>query len=493
MRKRYWFAMLIIGLSVMFLAGCGVIALQPPIVTEDVGSLHTAVAETIVVRLTQQAVNTLESQATQLVATETTTALQQPTELPPTETPLPPTATLPPPTPILPSATPVLPTPTNTPIPCDVAQFVADVTVPDYTPFSPGASFTKTWRLKNVGSCTWTTAYAVVFDEGYAMTDKTAFSLPAVVRPGEAVDISINMVTPTKPGNYKGSWMLRNESGRYFGVGPNADKTFWALVKVISSNPDYAYDFTANFCSANWQSGAGKLRCPGNSDDRDGFVVILDNPVLEHRNDDEPALWTNPDFSKDGWIRGKYPSITVKDGYRFKALVGCLAASKGCHVIFWLDYIDEAGATHNLGEWHEVYDGEAYQVDLDLSQLAGQKVQFVLSVDSVGDPKAARAFWFAPRIKATNPVLPHEQENAAIQAALRMVSKGTGIDVNSFSLVSLERIDWTDNCLGIPRIDQECTPAQIPGYRIVLKAGNHQYETHTNLDGSEVRWFEISS
>ena len=44
----------------------------------------------------------------------------------------------------------------------DRAQFVTDVTVPDGTKYDPGATFTKTWRLRNVGTCTWTTAYTMV-------------------------------------------------------------------------------------------------------------------------------------------------------------------------------------------------------------------------------------------------------------------------------------------------------------------------------------------
>jgi hypothetical protein len=51
------------------------------------------------------------------------------------------------------------PFPTSTPTPmqaslCDKAVFVADVTVPDGTSFSPGFQFTKVWRLRNVGTCT---------------------------------------------------------------------------------------------------------------------------------------------------------------------------------------------------------------------------------------------------------------------------------------------------------------------------------------------------
>src|SRR5512143_426233 len=52
---------------------------------------------------------------------------------------------------------------------CDWAQFVADVTIPDGTQIQPGATFTKTWRLKNIGYCTWTTAYSMVYDSGTQM------------------------------------------------------------------------------------------------------------------------------------------------------------------------------------------------------------------------------------------------------------------------------------------------------------------------------------
>ncbi len=50
----------------------------------------------------------------------------------------------------------------------DRAQFVADVTVPDGTRYDPGATFTKTWRLRNAGTCTWTTSYTMVFDLRHA-------------------------------------------------------------------------------------------------------------------------------------------------------------------------------------------------------------------------------------------------------------------------------------------------------------------------------------
>jgi hypothetical protein len=482
-------------LLTVLITNCSPMGLQPPIVvTEDVDALHTAAAQTIIVQLTQSANQTIVPLATQLAVTPTETASPLPTEIPPTETAVPPTATTvpPTPTPLTPSATPILPTPTDTPVPCDLAQFVTDVTVPDYTIFNPGTHFTKTWRLKNIGNCSWNSAYALVFKDGFAMTDRSAIQLPGIVRPGEMVEISVDMVAPDKPGNYKSNWQLRNEAGRIFGVGPNADKSIWALIKVGSSNPNYAYDFTFNFCNADWKTGAGKLGCPGKSDGAKGFVVILDNPVLEHRHDNEAALWTNPNYSKDGWISGKYPPTQVKAGDRFKSWIGCLAASKGCHVIFRLDYEIAGGSSVNLGEWHEIYDEEAYQIDLDLSHLAGQNVQFILRVETVGNPEQARAFWFGPRIKSTNPEPPAQEENPAVQEALQMLAIGLGIDVKTISVVMVERVNWTDICLGIPREDMECTPTNIPGYRIIMEANNRRYEVHTNLDGTEVWWFQVT-
>jgi len=46
---------------------------------------------------------------------------------------------------------------------CDAAAFVKDVTVSDGSLISPGSSFKKTWRLQNIGTCTWTSSYALVW------------------------------------------------------------------------------------------------------------------------------------------------------------------------------------------------------------------------------------------------------------------------------------------------------------------------------------------
>ena len=145
---------------------------------------------------------------------------------------------------------------------CDSAQFVADVTIPDGTSVAPGATFVKTWRLLNNGTCTWTTSYSVVFTGGDQLGAPAVIPMPSAIAPGATVDISVNLTAPSAPGHYRGNWKLRNASGILFGVGADASYLFWVDINVNVSFTT-AYDFVANYCSALWASGAGGLPCPG--------------------------------------------------------------------------------------------------------------------------------------------------------------------------------------------------------------------------------------
>lgn len=124
------------------------------------------------------------------------------------------------PTPLVePSSAPVLPTATLSgvgPGGCILqAQFIADVTIPDGSVITPGAAFVKTWRVKNNGTCTWTSDYQVVFDSGQSMNGIAPVSL-SPTSTGNTVDISINLVAPTEPGNYTGRWRLVSSNAAVF-------------------------------------------------------------------------------------------------------------------------------------------------------------------------------------------------------------------------------------------------------------------------------------
>jgi hypothetical protein len=146
-----------------------------------------------------------------------------------------------------PTQTPIPATPfpsTNTPLPtattasyCDWVSFIKDVSIPDGTRLSVGETFTKTWRLKNRGTCTWTSDYMLVFTSGDSMGGTTAVRMPGNVAPGQIVDVSITLTAPANRGHYTSYWMLRNPSGLLFGYGDSANKAFYVDIKTEEDLP----------------------------------------------------------------------------------------------------------------------------------------------------------------------------------------------------------------------------------------------------------------
>ncbi len=357
------------------------------------GLVDTQVAETVIARLTQTG-SSPTPVITDLLPSETVTAT---TTLSPTATNTsPPTATA---TAIPPTPTPLPPTPTPTPIPCNWAKFIDDVTIKDGTVFPPNNQFTKTWRLQNIGLCSWTRDYLLVFDRGERMDGPTAVQIGETVNPGESVDLSVQLVSPLDPGTYRGYWKLSTPNGEEFGLGGDADSPFWVEISVIQSD-EYAYDFGLNYCTARWSSEAGRLPCPGERGDKDGFVILVNNPVIEiERLENEPALRTVPQQVTDGYLRGVYPQVRIKSGYHFKTVVGCLNDSKKCDLIFRLKYRIGDGDDQLLWEIRQVYDGQLNKVDIDLAPLVDQDVRFILEVHANGSPEGDNGFWLLPRIE----------------------------------------------------------------------------------------------
>ena len=136
------------------------------------------------------------------------------------------------------------------------------MTIPDGTEISPGATFTKTWRLKNTGTCTWSTSYALIFVGGEQMKASSQIPLSAEVVSGNTVDVSVTFTAPTSEGKYRSSWKIKNASGESFGTG-SKNTSFYVEIQVKASTTGYPLDFAGSFCNAEWTSGAGTLVLPG--------------------------------------------------------------------------------------------------------------------------------------------------------------------------------------------------------------------------------------
>ncbi len=301
------------------------------------------------------------------------------------------------PAPATPIPVPVKPTA----VPCNWVQFIADVSVPDGTTYAQTRPSPRP-RIKNIGSCTWTKYYDVAFDSRASWVRRILSTFPKL-KPGETVDISVDMVAPITPGEYTGNWKLVNEDGVRFGT-RNQKDPFWVKIKVSGSAPSaggQVLSCTSRACEASWSTGAGQLACPSkNANASTGYVKVLANPTREDGGiENEPGLLTVPNNSGSIYIIGIYPDFTVKAGDHFKATIMCEGGANNCDVDMGLNYrIGSSGTMTNIQLWDQKMDGHMQSVNVDLSSLAGQTVQFILAARNGSSTVDMRALWLNPAI-----------------------------------------------------------------------------------------------
>ena len=216
MKRNFYRTFVLFILLVTGLAGCNMprneAASEPDV---------TQAYQTVAARLTEAATLTPQVTATQI-----------PTATPVTTTPT---------SPVTPGTVTATVRATSAPTTaaklCDQAApgVPIDVTVPDDTKYEPGENFTKTWRLQNNGTCTWTKAYTLAVFSGDAMDAPDSVALPSNVAPGESVDVSVDLTAPDTAGTYQGNWKLRNKDGAWFGIGPGGSSPFWVRIVVTGS------------------------------------------------------------------------------------------------------------------------------------------------------------------------------------------------------------------------------------------------------------------
>lgn len=135
----------------------------------------------------------------------------------------------------------------------DKASFVSE-TIPDNTRIGAGQVFTKTWTLRNDGTCQWTKEYAFLVVEGESMGVAEPVKMPQKVNTGAQVTLAVALTAPDTAGTYRGDWSLRNEVGDNFGLGARADETFWVKITVEGSVVDLDFgdpDWKDTFENAN--------------------------------------------------------------------------------------------------------------------------------------------------------------------------------------------------------------------------------------------------
>lgn len=154
--------------------------------------------------------------------------------------------------------------PATPPPPCsNNSKFVADLTIPDGTTFTPNAVFNKSWRISNNGTCAWEN-YSLVFVSGTQMAASSIFPVPNTP-PGGTADLVVPMTAPANYGAYTGTWRLRDASGKLFGtnltVVINVPSPATAVPPTPSPPPTHAgcsgqpNDFSFNASATNINAG----------------------------------------------------------------------------------------------------------------------------------------------------------------------------------------------------------------------------------------------
>jgi len=209
----------LIALFLLFLFTSACRGESTPQPTTDPGQAETQVAEQVAAQLTEIALS--QPSATPVLEVPSSTpTMEQPTELPtltatsisvePTATSMPPGPTPLPPTNTVPPATlPPKPTATSIPLACQKVNQTPD----DGKTFKPGDDFDAVWTVKNVGSALWAdTDVDYRYKSGDKIHQAEIYDLPETTKPGESIDLIVEMEAPDKEGKYKTTWALQRGS-----------------------------------------------------------------------------------------------------------------------------------------------------------------------------------------------------------------------------------------------------------------------------------------
>jgi len=73
----------------------------------------------------------------------------------------------------------------------------------------------------------------------------------------------------------------------------------------------------------------------------------------------------------------------------------------------------------------------------------------------------------------------------AVLTVLRVLALPFRMDPTSIQLLHWDRVDWPNGCLGIPMRDK-CSLAVVPGYRVIVRIDDQEYEYRSDLGGYRV-------
>lgn len=179
-----------------------------------------------------------------------------------------------------------------------------------------------------------------------------------------------------------------------------SDKGNNCLTKIWGQT--FTYDFVKNAHLAKWRSSAGDLKWPMVSYDKKGAAFLLYNTLV-----------MCPEPVSDGWIQGRFADFYIKyygqettsrelvvpEHAKFTARVGFKQgdfSTDGVGVA--LGYLDATGSVVLFPKMDVYSDGTLRVYEIDLSDMAGKKTEFILWVEAKDSPEGDCVRWVEPKI-----------------------------------------------------------------------------------------------
>jgi hypothetical protein len=196
---------------------------------------------------------------------------------------------------------------------CDAAEFISE-TIVDKAKLAPGTEFVKTWTLRNIGTCTWTKEYRLVFESGEAMTNSTSVAfVKDEVTPGDSVTMSVKMTAPEIQGEHVGFWKLTNTQGLRFGIGGEGKAFYTQIIVEPETKDDFAVLSAPIFTAPTTYKGS----CGKN-----GITIYFTGKIKTNKGGKVKYHWEGKENAADYTVRELIfygaDEITVSSSWTFK-------------------------------------------------------------------------------------------------------------------------------------------------------------------------------
>ncbi len=181
--------------------------------------------------------------------------------------------------------------------------------------------------------------------------------------------------------------------------------------KAVILGEKFNYRFVDFYHLATWATGYGILKLPLPEESANGAALVT-QATLEDEQGYGSVLLTIPQQVPDGWIEGGFGDfyvddlrisrvrdVVLADMAKFSAKVGFTrdtAPNSQARFIFGI--IEQSGFVHYFPAITVANDGKLDLYEVDLSQMAGKKVRFVLRVEVIGSAEKVKPAWVDPRV-----------------------------------------------------------------------------------------------